>query len=149
MVPHQRREYAQLKETREQVLRDVASEAAQVTAAVQEAAHVQPGQHLQRHFQVAPPGEIIPLPDAAVPVRTDERGAGEQQETAVRIVPAESVRGGTGHVRAVKVVHPVMADGCIPDPVVKPPVVIHIVADAVEGPLQLPHGFIVHMGPAK
>ncbi len=43
-----------------------------VIVAVQEAAHVQPRKHLQRHFQVAPPGEIISLPDAAVPVGADE-----------------------------------------------------------------------------
>ena len=149
MIAHEGREDAQLQETGQQVLRDIAAEAAQVAAGIEEAAEIQVRQHLQGHLQVAPPGEIIPLPDAAVAVGADEGGTGEQQETPVRIETAEGIRRGAGHEGAIQVMHPVMADRGAVHLMIEGTVILRIVRDAVEDILQAPHGFIVHIAGAQ
>ena len=72
VIAHQGSEDAQLQEALQQIFRDIAAEAAQVTAGEKETAEVQAREHLQGHLQVAPPGEVVTLPDSAVAVGTDK-----------------------------------------------------------------------------
>ena len=144
VIAHKRGEDTQLQETLEQVFRGVAAETAQVTAAVQETAEVQVRQHLQGELYMAPPGEIVPLPHAAVTVCADEGTAREEQHPLVRREAAEGFRGRPGHAGTVEVVDSVVADGFSVRPVVKAPVVFRIVGDSGEGPHQATGGFIIH-----
>ena len=136
VVAHQGAEHAQLQPAEHQILGGVAAEAAQVGAAVEEAAHVQGRQHLQIQLDVAPPGGIVALPHAAIAVSAHKAGAAEQQEALAAVIPAEALGSGAGHVSAVEVVDLVVADGLAVHFVVEAAVVLHVVGRAVEGVLQ-------------
>ncbi len=68
MVAHQGGKDPQLQPAKQQILRGVLPEAAQIRPVEEEAAHVQGGKLLQVQQNVTPPGAVISLPNTAVPM---------------------------------------------------------------------------------
>ena len=84
MIPEERRKYGKLHPAKEQILRDICTEAACICAGIQIAAHVQGRHHLNIHLQMRPPGQIVSLPDSSVAMHSDIRSPGEQENTFLR-----------------------------------------------------------------
>ena len=128
MVAHQGGKDPQGQPPQQQIPGGVGVEAPQIRPHIQEAAHIQRGQHLEVQQQMAPPGVVVPSPYAAVPVHPDAGGPGEQQKPLARGNAGQPLRGGPGHVVAEQVVDLVVADHFAPHLVVKALVVLGVVA---------------------
>ena len=111
MVAHQRGKEAEFQPAQSQIGRCVAVKAAEIRPGVEETAHLDIGHHLDVGQQLRPRGVVVAQPDAAVPVGADEAGAAVQQGALVGAQFAEGFPGGVGHVAAIEVVDPVVADG--------------------------------------
>ena len=88
---------------------------------------------------MGPPGKIVSLPDASVPVHAHIRGAGEHEDPFVGFQFLKGLPGSPGHIVSVQIVHFVMADlfPGVPGLMVKAAVVLRVVGQAAEQPQQL------------
>ncbi len=137
MVAHQGRKDPQLQPAEQQVFRGVLPKASQISTIEKEAAHVQGGQLLQVQQDVAPPGAIVSLPNAAVAVRSYVGGTAEQQIPLICLIGFKAFRRRSGHVVAVQIVHPVVADGLSVHHMIEPAVILHVVRRLLKHTLQM------------
>ena len=109
VIAHEGRKEAEFQPAEGEVGGGVLAEAAEVGTAVEEAAHLDGGHHLDVGQQLAPRGVVVAQPDAAPPVRPDDAAAAVEQGALAGAERLERLTGGTGHGAAVEVVDAVVA----------------------------------------
>ena len=109
VIAHEGRKEAEFQPAEGEVRGGVLAEAAEVSAAVEEAAHLDGGHHLDIGQQLAPRGVVVAQPDAAPTVCPDDAAAAVEQGALAGAERLERLTGGTGHAAAVEVVDAVMA----------------------------------------
>ena len=123
VVAHQRREQREAQPSQQQIAGTAAVEAADVRAAVEKAAHVQPRHLLKALEDVTPPAVVVARPDTARAVCADI-GRTREQERRLRAQFLQCVHSALGHLVAVEVMHVLVAESAFGGVVVESGVVL-------------------------